>query len=88
MIALTHDQIIKEIPYAVICEAHESARWRTGRRRRLYDETFTVSEQAACVRLFSKAADWALVKGAPEVVRMNKSTYDLWQKLGEFCASI
>lgn len=88
MITLTHDKIINEIPYAVICEAHEGSRWRTGRRRRLYDELFTKFEQAACVRLFSKAADWTLVTGAPDSIRMNKDTYALWQKLGSFCASL
>lgn len=88
MICLTHDRIIQEIPFALICETHEGSRWNTGKRKCLWNETFTKSEQDACVRLFRKAADWSLVHGAPEKIVMQRSTYDLWMKLGAFCAEL
>ena len=88
MIKLTHDRIIKEIPYALICEAREGAHWHTGTRKRRWNEMFTAAEKRACQRLFKNAYDWALVYGAPKEIVMQRSTFELWQKLGEFCASL
>ena len=85
MIALTHEKILETIPFMFVCETHEGAHWNTGKRRRLWNETFTKQEQVACNRLFAKARDWSLIHGVPDVVRMNRSTYWLWIKLGEFC---
>ena len=84
----THDEIVNKIPYALICEAREGARWNTMKRRRLWNQTFTESERHQATRLFRQAHNWALIKGAPESLRMSSQTYTLWQKLGEFCFAI
>ena len=39
-------------------------------------------------RLFRQAQTWALKSGAPASVKMTGAAYDLWQKLGDFCASL
>ena len=88
MITVYHDKILQTIPFALICETHDGARWKTGKRKRAWDETFSPQEQAACERLFVKARDWIFVHGVPDLVRMKRSTYDLWLRLGEFCASL
>lgn len=88
MLILNREEIQRKIPYAVICETHESAAWSTGRRRRLWKQTFTEAEQTAAERLFKMAHKWHLVTGVPDKVKMLPSTLYLWKKLGEFCAAI
>ncbi len=85
---LSHNTINREIPYAVICEGREGARWNTGRRRRRWCEEFSEKERKAASRLFALAHRWYLVKGAPDKVMMTPETYALWNKLGAFCTSL
>ena len=87
-IHFTHDEIQKKIPYGLICETSEGSAWRTGRRRRRWLLEFTASEREACTRLFRQAHSWYLTKGVPDEVMMSVKTYGLWQKLGDFCASL
>ena len=88
MLKFSRDEIQKEIPYMVICEAHEGARWNTGRRKRLWNEWFTEQEKEASTRIFRLARSWALVKGAPKTLTLTPATLALWRKLGDFCASL
>lgn len=88
ILELTRDEVNRHIPYPVVCEAHESGVWNTGRRKRLWNEEFTAEEQAACERLFRLAKSWTLVKGVPDSVRLTTKNLILWQKLGRFCASL
>ena len=88
MLILSREEVHAEIPYAVICEARESARWNTGKRKRLWMELFTEPERKAAARLFGLARLWHLVRGAPNEVKMTVGTLRLWQKLGDFCATI
>lgn len=84
----SHDEINREIPYAVVCEAREGVRWDTGRRRRRWLAEFSEKEREAASRLFSLAHRWYLLKGVPREVLMTPETYNLWTKLGAFCASL
>lgn len=88
MLVLDHDEICKEIPYALICVAHEGARWNTGRRKRYWKQAFTEQERSASNRLFRQAKSWYLTKGVPESLSLTANTLALWKKLGEFCASL
>lgn len=88
MLVLTNDEIHESIPYGVICETMCGARWDTGRRRRAWATEFTESERAACSRLGKQARRWYLTTGVPDEVTMSVHTYELWQRLGAFCASI
>lgn len=87
-INLSHDEVNERIPYAIVAETMGSARWNTGRRRRLMKEFFTESEVDAIYRLHKQAYDWYLRKGVPEEVKMTINTYHLWQKLANFCREI
>ena len=88
MICLTGDDIQKKHPYALICETMEGVRWNTGRRRRSFSKAFTLTEQKRISEIKKKAHTWYLVKGAPDKVMIAYSTYLLWQRLAEFCASL
>lgn len=85
---MERDEIEEKLPYGVICEAKGGSRWNTMRRRRRWTKEFSEKEREAASEIFRKAHSWMLVKGTPDKVRMTLSTYGLWQKLGEFCASI
>ena len=85
---LSHTEVQEQIPYAVICECRESARWNTGRRKRMWKEMFSEAEREAASRLFRQAHLWYLIKGVPESVKMTVNTLHLWNKLGCFCASV
>lgn len=88
MLRFDHEDIQKHLPYAVICEAREGARWETARRKAMWRARFTESEREAARRIFKQAHEWYLVKGAPETTSMSAETFELWVKLGDFCAEI
>lgn len=87
-ITLNHDEVAKTIPYAMICETRFGKSWDTMRRKRRWVEEFSENERKACRRLFDLSRIWYLVKGVPEEVKMSPSTYELWGKLADFCASL
>lgn len=88
-IHLTHDEVHRKIPYQLIAETTGGARWDTGKRRRMFAQAFTETERRRISELRKKATTWALVKGVPlKGVNMAKETYRLWQRLGDFCASL
>lgn len=88
MIVMTADEIRDTIPYAMICQTMLGSAWETSRRRRLWKEAFTEREREACLKLRNQARQWYLAKGVPDEVTMAMTTLDLWNRLGEFCASI
>lgn len=88
-IELSHDEIQKEIPYYIIAEITSRAIWNTGRRKRLFASLFTEAERDMVSKIKAQAHSWALVKGVPlEGVKMTISTYRLWHKLADFCATL
>lgn len=87
-IKFTQSEIQNEILYGLICTTRESSIWGTAHRRRRWLLEFTASEREACTRLFSQAHSWYLTKGVSDEVMMTMKTYGLWQKLGNFCASL
>ena len=88
MITFSHDEIQREIAYALICETMESSRWNTEYRRRKFNETFTPEERKE-ISYFKRLAHlWYLVKGVPETVTMKYKTYLLWIRLGAFCMDL
>ena len=87
-IALNRDEIQERIPYALVAETMSGARWGTGKRKRLMKKWFTEAEIDAIYRLHKQAHSWYCVKGVPEEVKMSVNTYNLWQKLANFCCEI
>lgn len=88
MIELDHDEIQSKLPYAVIGETASRAIWNTGKRKRLWASTFTESEMDTCNEIIRKAKKWLLVSGCPDREKMRTTTYALWLKLADFCASL
>ena len=88
MIVLNHDEVQRDIPYAVVCETRYGSRWNTMKRRRLWAQMFTEAERKAAHELFQMALLWYLDMGVPNEVKMTIGTYKLWGRLGEFCASL
>ncbi len=87
-ISLDREEIRQQIPYAVVAETMSSARWNTGKRRRLMKKHFTEAEIEATYRLHKQAYSWYLVKGVPDEVKMTLATYQLWHKLANFCCML
>lgn len=88
MIVMSHDEVENLVPYALICMTRYGAAWDTMHRRRRWKEEFTEQEREAASEVFRKSRVWTLSKGVPNEVTMSIKTFNLWQKLGEFCASI
>ena len=85
----SHDEICNEIPYMMIAETTSRSVWNTGKRRRLWSQTFTEKERAACRKLRQQANLWALVRGVPkDGVSMTVKTYNLWHRFADFCANL
>ena len=87
-IVLNHFEIENNIPYRLVAEARFGYVWDTLRRRRNWNEMFSPSEQEQAEKLFTQARNWYMNRGIPESVRMTLSTYALWHKLAQFCASL
>lgn len=86
---LTAEQVERDIPYKVVCEARYGVRWDTGTRKRRWQDEFSNAERVAAERLFRQAHRWTLTSGVPcKGVEMSSTVYYLWQKLGDFCASL
>ena len=83
-----HDEIQRELPYQIICETTEGARWNTGKRKWIYNQLFNEKDRESCRAIMKKAHSWTLGRGVPESVTMTPRTYTLWKKLGDFCASL
>lgn len=88
MLVMTHEEVNANIAYSLICFARYGSAWDTGRRRRAWLADFSESEREAAGRLFRMAHDWTVGRGVPDTVQMSRKTFHLWQKLGDFCASI
>lgn len=86
--ALTREQINRNIPYQLVCETCGGSRWDTGTRKRRWEAEFSPAERRAADRLIRQAQTWTLKRGALASVKMPGAVYDLWQKLGDFCASL
>lgn len=87
-LVLNRDEINQRIPYAVVCEGMSSARWNTGRRKRLMKQYFTETEIDAIYRMRKQAHSWCLVKGVPEELRITPHILALWNKLAAFCCEL
>ena len=88
MVKLTAEEVHGNIPYSLICMTRYGSSWDTGRRRRAWLADFSESEREAAGRLFRMAYDWTVGRGVPDKVAMTEKTFRLWQKLGDFCASV
>lgn len=87
-ILLSPEEVHRHIPYAVICMTRYGAVWGTMKRKRRWLNEFTERERRDANRLFVQSHKWLLSTGVTKDVRMSLTTYELWQKLGGFCASI
>lgn len=88
MMKLTVEEVRANIPYDLICMVRYGCTWSSGRRRRAWLADFSESEREAAGRLFRMAHDWTVGRDVPDTVQMSRKTFHLWQKLGDFCASI
>ena len=80
MMKLTVEEVRANIPYDLICMVRYGCTWSSGRRRRAWLADFSESER--------EAHNWTVGRGVPDTVQMSRKTFHLWQKLGDFCASI
>lgn len=88
MLVFDRDEIGEQLPYALICETRYGRSWNTMRRRRMWAKEFTEKERRDASSIFNLAHSWYVGRGLPERVKMAPSTYELWMKLGAFCASL
>ena len=87
-IGFNPDEIREQIPFSIVAETMSSSIWNTGRRKRLMKERFTPSEIEATYRLHKQAREWYLYKGVPSEISMTIKTYNLGQKLANFCCEL
>ena len=88
-IHLSHDEIQREIPYMIVAETTSRSIWNTGRRRRMMKVVFSPSEVEKIHKMSAQAKRWALTTGVPQDgVKMSLNTYNLWEKLGNFCGGL
>lgn len=87
-ISLNREEIIEQIPYSVVAETMSRSIWNTGKRKRLMKEYFTESEIVTANKLHRQAREWYLYKGVPDEIKMSPKTYELWQRLANFCCML
>lgn len=72
----------------MVCMGRYGSAWNTMHRKRRWAAEFTEREKKAATKLFAKSHEWTLTRGVPDSVVMSVETFKLWQKLGDFLASI
>ena len=87
-IVLERDEIEAAIPYQMICATRYGSVWNTMRRKRRWVEEFSSYERERANAMCRQAYNWMLVTGLPMEIKMTQGTFDLWQRLAEFCASL
>lgn len=87
-ISFSREEVLEQIPFPLICETMCSSIWSSGKVKRRFVATFSEADRKAISRLKQQAYTWHLRTGVPENVLMSHHTYELWQGLAEFCASI
>lgn len=87
-VELNRNEIQAQLPYPIIAETFSRSVWKTGRRKRLMHECFAEDELEKVEEIGRRACQWAYVRGVPNSVKMDTVTYDLWQRVGEFCAGL
>lgn len=87
-VELNRKEIQEQLPYPIIAEAFSRSIWKTGRRKRLMMEYFAEDELDRVEEIGRRACQWAYVRGVPDSVKMDTATYDMWQRVGEFCAGL
>ena len=87
-IVLDRDEIKAAIPYQMICMTRYGSVWNTIRRKRRWKEHFPGYKGEKANAMCRQSYNWTLKTGVPEQIRMSAATYDLWQELAEFCASL
>ena len=87
-IVLDRNEIQAAIPYQMICMTRYGSVWNTMRRKRRWTAEFSAYEREKANAMCRQAYNWTCTTGLPEAVRMSAGTYDLWQRLAEFCASL
>ena len=88
MVELSREEIQQQIPYLLICETTSRSVWNAGKRKRLWKQRFTESEQIACNRLIAQSKQWGLRTGVPDKIVMCLRTIDLWNRLAGFCLEV
>jgi hypothetical protein len=83
-VTMNREEILLNLPYRFISETARSSVWNTGRRRRLFDQTFDLAERGACLSIIQQSNAWEKT-GAPERVSLSTDTLSLWERLASFC---
>lgn len=86
-LSLSAEEVRSELHYDLLCEVRSSVRWQTGRRRRLWEQTFDLADRQQAERIFAACRRMCLTSG-PRPLTMDISTYDLWMRLVAFCGSL
>ena len=87
-VIFTQDELKEEIPYQMICMTRYGSVWNTMRRKRKWAETFSAYERERLNAMCRQTYVWTCTNGLPETIRMSLGTYNLWQRLAEFCVSL
>ena len=82
------DEIPEAIPYQMICMTRYGSVWNTMRRKRKWAEEFSSYERERLNAMCRQTYTWTCVKGLPEEIKMTEGTFELWQRLANFCASL
>lgn len=87
-LSFSREEIQKEIPYAIVAETMSRSVWNTGRRKQLMKEHFIEPEIDIINRLGRQAHRWHLTTGVPEELKLTLHTFEMWQRLANFCATL
>lgn len=84
---LSSEEIKENIPYSIICLTRCSSDWNTMKRKLRWNNEFSTTEQKVSEEIFRQAYHW-FINGVPNKTRMDFSTFELWNKIAEFCISL
>ena len=81
---LSGEEIEENIPYKTMCAIRYGSIWDTTERKQRWATEFSIIEQEAAEEIFKQAERWK-TKGVPNSVRIEYLTFELLNKIVEFC---
>lgn len=85
LITFNRQDIINNLPYALICDVVHGDTWST-RERKAFEQLFTGEEKEMADKIVRQAYKWRIKTGVPDSITLTTQEYKIWMILADFCS--
>lgn len=86
-VSITFDrqEIIDNLPYALICDVVHGHMWTT-RERKAFEQLFIGEEKEIADKIVKQSYKWRIKTGVPDSITITAQEYKIWMILADFCS--